>query len=335
MGTFSKNARQMSVTKNKGKECIDLAENKNICEEVEIAIYSDAELTQEQKNHIENCEECRALLSQVSALKNDLGQLSVPGIREGEIADKVMDSIRQQKLSKPFPKFKVTHHLGSAAAVAVILVAALIIKNPSTDTNELVTKNAAGTQITQETAQNTDLPVQFIYGVDDNETEEALPEQSLSKEADMMQDNGEKTMMFKAAPKNTAIELQDVVEEESVSYSDSAPTENSESSNEATLYMRSDFEPQEEAAPVYDGYVSNTTGVTVHASDLLFDKKIRSQIFLEGEEYFEYNINLANDSLYIVFGIQNYFDKSTLEKEGYNNQRFLEEFENLISPCIQ
>ena len=108
-----------------------MADNKSICEEVEIAIYSDAELTEEQKNHIENCEECRALLSQITEMKKDLGALSVPGIAEGQITKAVMDSIRAEKVSKPFPKFKITHHLGTAAAVAVILVAALIIKNPS------------------------------------------------------------------------------------------------------------------------------------------------------------------------------------------------------------
>ena len=67
-----------------------MADNRNICEEIEIAIYSGTELTDEQKNHIENCEECRALLTQMTQLGNDLNALAVPGIREGEIADRVM-----------------------------------------------------------------------------------------------------------------------------------------------------------------------------------------------------------------------------------------------------
>ena len=108
-----------------------LAENKNLCEEIEIAIYSDEKLTEEQMNHIENCENCKALLSQMTALKNDLAGLAVPGIKDGEIADKVMENIKKEKVSKPFPKFKITHHLGTAVAVAVILVAALMIKNPA------------------------------------------------------------------------------------------------------------------------------------------------------------------------------------------------------------
>ena len=125
-----------------------MADNRNICEEIEIAIYSGTELTDEQKNHIENCEECRALLTQMTQLGNDLNALAVPGIREGEIADRVMENIKQQKLSKPFPKFKVTHHLGTAAAVAVILVAALIIKNPAeTDSNKLSANDFDGAGI--------------------------------------------------------------------------------------------------------------------------------------------------------------------------------------------
>lgn len=110
---------------------MNLAETKNLCEEIEIAILSDIELTQEQKDHIDNCESCKALLSQISSMKNDLHEFSVPDIKEGQIADSVMASIKKQKTSVSFPKFKLTHHLGTAAAVAVILVAALVINSPS------------------------------------------------------------------------------------------------------------------------------------------------------------------------------------------------------------
>ena len=61
-----------------------MAEAKSICEEIEIAIFSDEELSEEQKNHIQNCEHCRVLLSQIKGLQNDLDMLSVTGIKEGE-----------------------------------------------------------------------------------------------------------------------------------------------------------------------------------------------------------------------------------------------------------
>ena len=108
-----------------------MADTKNVCEEIEKAIYSDAELTEEQKKHIENCESCRVLLSQVSAMKSDLGALDVPGIPEGSIADSVMQKIKDEKSASSMPKFRFTHHLGSAAAIVIVLVAALILKNPS------------------------------------------------------------------------------------------------------------------------------------------------------------------------------------------------------------
>ena len=66
-----------------------MQDNMNICEQVEIAIYSDMVLTDEQKNHIESCPECKALLSQISAMKNDLGSLGVPGIEKGIVTKKI------------------------------------------------------------------------------------------------------------------------------------------------------------------------------------------------------------------------------------------------------
>lgn len=103
----------------------------NICEKIAIAILSDEELSAEYKEHIENCRECQELLSQAKKMKKELSSLSVPGLEEGQITMSVMESIKKEKTSIPFPKFKITHHLGTAAAVAIILVAALMIKNPS------------------------------------------------------------------------------------------------------------------------------------------------------------------------------------------------------------
>ena len=110
---------------------MNLADKLDICKKIEIAILSDIKLSKEQKEHIENCESCKALLSQFSTMKSDLAGFSVPGIKEGQIADSVMASIKKQKTSVPFPKFRLTHHLGTAAAIAIVLVAAIIINNPS------------------------------------------------------------------------------------------------------------------------------------------------------------------------------------------------------------
>lgn len=162
-----------------------LADNRNICEEIEITIYSDTELTQEQLNHIENCESCRALLSQIKELKNDLVNLNISGIGDGRIADAVMEEINKEKLSVPFPKFKFTHHLGTAAAVVIILVAALMIKNPTTDTVEkAVVDNTANNSAVKEAYDTAPEEQHFILATHeepavkeeaDTETEEDAP----------------------------------------------------------------------------------------------------------------------------------------------------------------
>ncbi|MBO4950158.1 MAG: hypothetical protein J6E38_03970 [Clostridia bacterium] len=151
-----------------------MADARNICEEIEIAIYSDAELSDEQKNHIENCESCKALLSQVMKMKKDLEGLSVPGLREGDVANAVMAEIAKQKTAVPFPKFRITHHIGTAAAVAVILVAALIIGNPS-ETDNFSKNDSDGTNTVVFDAPKTN---QIIRGVTSDTNDEETVEES-------------------------------------------------------------------------------------------------------------------------------------------------------------
>lgn len=151
-----------------------MADERNICEEIEIAIYSDAELSDEQKNHIENCESCKALLSQVMKMKKDLEGLSVPGLREGDVANAVMSEIAKQKTAVPFPKFRITHHIGTAAAVAVILVAALIIGNPS-ETDNFSKNDSDGTNTVVFDAPKTN---QIIRGVTSDTNDEETVEES-------------------------------------------------------------------------------------------------------------------------------------------------------------
>lgn len=151
-----------------------MADERNICEEIEIAIYSDAELSDEQKNHIENCESCKALLSQIMKMKKDLEGLSVPGLCEGDVANAVMSEIAKQKTAIPFPKFRITHHIGTAAAVAIILVAALIIGNPSeTDNFSKNDSDNANTVVFDAPKTN-----QILSGVTSETSEEEAIEES-------------------------------------------------------------------------------------------------------------------------------------------------------------
>ncbi len=87
-----------------------------VCEK----IASDKQLMDTQQAHVEECTECRAFLEQHSSLKKNLCKLSVPGISEGDISSRVMKEIQ---LSKPFTShhFKLSRHLGTAAAILIVV----------------------------------------------------------------------------------------------------------------------------------------------------------------------------------------------------------------------
>ena len=168
-----------------------MAENKNICEEIQIAILSDEALTDDQLKHIENCKECKALLSQTETMKNDLGALNIPGIEDGQITDAVIKKIKSEKLSAPIPKFRLTHHLGTAAALAIILSAALMIKNPSVDTaQKAVVDNTEA--LVEEQAEEQEIHHIHAYGEEDysdeafeTESTETTPNSEVPVEPDV------------------------------------------------------------------------------------------------------------------------------------------------------
>lgn len=176
-----------------------MAEKLDICKKIEIAILSDTELTNEQKDHIDNCESCKALLSQVSSMKSDLGEFSVPGIRKGQIADSVMASIKKQKTSVPFPKFKLTHHLGTAAAVAIILVATLVISKPfNTNSPKSVTSDNTPTEQADNTSEAHMLSANFATITGEESGDVLNRAKPSSGSSDVLDDA--------AAPMNTVME---------------------------------------------------------------------------------------------------------------------------------
>lgn len=176
-------------------------ENKNICEEIEIALYSDAKLTDEQKNHIERCENCRALLSQITKMKSDLGAISVPGVEDGQITKAVMERIAKEKASVSFPKFQLTHHLGTAAAVVIILVAVLIMRNPSEpDFENESGENAVTFSAPDENSHVLGAPV--INNDSENDTAVSTEEAAAGKET-AEADNDDGALVTGTEPENT------------------------------------------------------------------------------------------------------------------------------------
>lgn len=306
-----------------------MADNRNICEEIEIAIYSGTELSDEQKNHIENCEECRALLTQMTQLGNDLNALAVPGIREGEIADRVMENIKQQKLSKPFPKFKVTHHLGTAAAVAVILVAALIIKNPAeTDSNKLSANDFDGAGIIVSspedavfgTAYNDNGDEAENDGADDIVEEAPVMLKSTRPNTEAAAQNEEETseepmIMFKATmPENSADDMEDASSERVVAENSDAVLFADKNDKQTENYNYS-IDYDTDGYPYRGGGGSSVQEIKIFAMDDF------------GSDLYE-NIEIANRIFFEISGVSDYFKAEDFE----SNEEFLAFLEDFTFP---
>ncbi len=101
------------------------------CESIKEKILLCEQLTDAEKEHIAQCEECRALALQTEKMLSELSEMSVPGIEDGVIAERVMKEVRKTK-SASFPKFKISNHIGTAAAL--VIVVALFVSGRFTDT---------------------------------------------------------------------------------------------------------------------------------------------------------------------------------------------------------
>jgi hypothetical protein len=100
----------------------------DMCEKIEICVFSGDELTEEMKAHVNECDHCRSFLEQNEKLCEDLKNLNVTGIEEGKIADGVMAKINSLRTSGS-KRFNFTHHMGTAAALVIICAVALYVKN--------------------------------------------------------------------------------------------------------------------------------------------------------------------------------------------------------------
>lgn len=102
------------------------------CEKLQKKILLCDKLSQTEKEHIAQCESCRALSLQMEKMLGDLSKMSVPGLKDGSITDKVMTEIKRTK-SASFPRFKITNHIGTVAALVIVF--AIFAFNKFTNTN--------------------------------------------------------------------------------------------------------------------------------------------------------------------------------------------------------
>ena len=312
--------------------------DRKICEEIEIAIYSDAVLTKEQENHIQNCESCRALLSQIKCIKEDLSSTDLLGLEQGKITLAVMDSIKKQKTSLSFPKFRITHHLGTVAAVIIILVAALMIKNPADDKtlspetatddkavvfdsgNDHVLNGIAGGggassydgsdnvngALADSNAEAENGVIKYTLFAADNVSEDYADEEAVSNEAITEEFTEEATdeapvLMLRKASKG-ALQQEEMPEEEFMDTLGEEPTQD----------MAKELETSKSAALAQE------------------DKYLFSGIqFKKGEENFAFNVSLANKRLSELYGDKYVISKEKLEKMGVTNAKLLK-----IAPTV-
>ncbi len=340
-----------------------LTEKRSFCEEIEIAVFSGAELTEEQLNHIENCESCRTLLSQMTDLRKDLSSLSVTGIEDGKIADAVMESIKKEKVSVPFPKFKITHHLGTAAAVVIILVAALMIKNPS-QPESFDTANDKSTAPTVFNSGESNHILSNTADVITAESEAADEGTELQEETALYSDDGEtpqnqdeqpKLLLKSASPKRAEAEsmnaaVDSVTQDEDyfadgydINFTANEPLRSTvtndipqteESVKEEFSFLLSDSEvdesvPEEKHDAVSEEKVSSAGG-GASSPPLAKPESNKSEYifsgidFSDGEENFDYNISLANARLYELYGDGYALSRQKLSELGVDNAKLLE-----------
>lgn len=165
------------------------------CENLQISVLSDEELTDELKRHLESCGECRAFLQQNSQIKDELSGLCVPGLKDGEIADRVMKEIRTSK-SISFPRVRLSHHIGTAAALVIVI--ALFAANKGYDLTSMISsKNGAdnsGNVSVSDTADTADTgsgftPINGVFTSADGQNEKSGDNNALSGSS--LQDNSE------------------------------------------------------------------------------------------------------------------------------------------------
>ena len=149
------------------------------CESLQISVLSDEELTDELKRHLESCGECRAFLQQNSRIKNELSGLGVPGLKDGEIADRVMKEIRTSK-SISFPRVRLTHHIGTVAALVIVI--ALFAANKGYDLTSMISsKNGADNSQNEKISDTADMadagsgftPVNGVFTFSDGQNEKS------------------------------------------------------------------------------------------------------------------------------------------------------------------
>ena len=325
-----------------------------ICEKIEISLLSDEELSDAQKKHIETCDRCRVLLEQNKLMFSDLASLNYTGIEKGLVASKVMENIPKQKISG-VPKFRLTHHIGSAAAIVIICAAALIFKNAPTDVSEETIKDNTGKLSYVTDTKSSNNHILGAGGGADEETVEfstynALVEDGAFEDANASNEESARKLesgetilapvmeneMEEASdtqkndiPKLTAAPLRNGGLQQNVEQSEDYSEDLSDDSIEYTPDTPNTSDSGSAGGAGGGGgssaFAANNEAFLDIEDDRYFDgfMVFEGIEFLDGEENFDYNIALANRRLSELYGdSMGKVTRFCLENNGWGGNEF-------------
>ncbi len=309
------------------------------CESIKEKILLCEKLTDAEKEHIAQCEECRALALQTEKMLSELSEMSVPGIENGMITDRVMKEVRKTKTAS-FPKFKISNHIGTVAAL--VIVVALFASGRFSDTNRsLDIANSAGKadtapeistefhaytesdnsdEVSDEPTQTEEkrMKITATPGAREISDEEAEFETPNAVESGSEYDSANDVMMFSsnldsaqnsvsydADTDGLSQKTQDYAVNNSISASSggSSVNENTQSMSEEEIFEES---------------------VSVESAEEAEIVSIFSKAAFAPENTLEENVEIANAYVLTVFENANMLKSETLKDAGVSNEMFLE-----------
>lgn len=306
------------------------------CESIKEKILLCEELTDAEKEHIANCEECRAASLQTEKMINDLAKMYVPDIKDGELADRVMNEIRDSKIFH-FPKFKLSNHIGTAAALVIVVAMFAAVK--LSDNARLDANNASDMSDSGKFVMLTD----SYDGASESAEDETVPEvnakfmaldavkETTSDDSDVVQNSAveEKSQKLKFALRATSDEEQKfedtnaVETDSSDSLEEDVPQMSLYATNSPSMAGGAGGSGGGASAVKDFGEAIFEESVSVEAEEAEEAEKLFSSDLFDEENTLEENVNAANEYVISIYEDANIIKLSTLNEMQITNEVFL------------
>ena len=306
------------------------------CESIQEKILLCEELTDAEKNHIAHCEECREASLQTQKMISDLGKMSVPGIEDGIVADKVMKEIRDSKIFY-YPKFKLSNHIGTVAALVIVVAMFAAVK--LSDNVKLDANNSSEMSDTGDYVMLADSYDTSVQGIGENVPETNakfmapdMAKEKMSDDSDSVQNEAveEKSQKLKFAMRATSDEEQKFEDTNAVE-TDSSFDSMEEDVPQMSLYVTN--------APSISGSAGGSGGgavavknygeeifeesVSVEADEAAEETLFLTDLFDENKTL-EENVDIANEYVKSIYEDANVLKAETLYEMQISSKLFIE-----------